>query len=139
MGDVVVKTIKARPLTQVKLTYIESQSAVLILTDDRNKHTGYGISPEGLGVLLEALLPLAATWAESPDLAPETFSGPTSAFQASRISIEKGRTATECAVRVFLGPLGKIEMTFMIPLDEVINAAAILVRQVDTSQAQKPN
>lgn len=42
--------------------------------------------------------------------------------------IGQGRDATECAVRLFVG---KMEITFLIPLDAVLGATSDLARQLD--------
>jgi hypothetical protein len=122
------KSIEASGLAQVRLDPLDAQSAVLVLTDTKQKSFGALINPDGLNALLAPLLVCASTWASKPDLKLETLVGPAQALPARRISFEKGRTPAECAVRIYLGH--KMEMTFLMPLDEVTSAMANLARSI---------
>ena len=56
-------------------------------------------------------------WVEKPPLEAGTWSGPHEALLATRILLEPGRNEKELAVRLFLG---KLELTFIVPLDEAV-------------------
>lgn len=125
------KPIDARGLASIQIQPVKDRDSVaLVMIDTANHATGYLINPEALNVLLEPLLGLATKWANQPDLKLETLVGPRHALPAQRIAIERGRNAKECAVRIFIG---KVELTFLIPLEEVLAASADLVRQIDPS------
>jgi hypothetical protein len=51
-----------------------------------------------------------------------------SSLLAQKISFQPGRHGDECAVRVFLG---RMELTFLVPLEEVLSASAALARELD--------
>ena len=118
--------IKAHGLARVETRTHDKDAFVLVLKDTKGKSTGYVLGPEGLNVLLAPLLQYAATWAEKPDLAIETLTGPKHAMLGKRIVLEQGRTPQECAVRIFLSE--KMEMTFLMPIDEVVKGTANLAR-----------
>jgi hypothetical protein len=130
------KPIEAKGLADISiLPTAEKDVVALVLTDTSGIETRYAINPDGLGALLQQALGLASKWAEEPDLAIDTLTGPQhplpgsgmKLLAADRIAVWPGRHATECAVHVFVG---KVELTFLMPLDEVIHAAAELVKQV---------
>ena len=124
-----MKPIKARGLAEVRILPTKDEdSAVLVLVDTTKKATGYLINPDGLQALLVPALEFAVKWAKKPDLQLETLVGPRQALPATRLVLERGRDATECAVRVFVG---EVELTFLIPLEEVIRAVGELKKQVD--------
>ncbi len=99
----------------------------MVLTDDTGSSLAYTLGPDGLNKLLERLLGLAIRWADKADLEVGTLTGPQHALPAHHIAIERGRDARECAVRIFVG---KVELTFMIPLDEVLAATSKLVTMI---------
>lgn len=105
-----------------------TDTVYLLLSDTKGKESGFLINAEGLNALLMPALGLASNWADQMDLQIESWSGPKSALPAQHIELAKGRTNTECALRVFVG---KLELTFLVPLDTVIHAASVLVQQVD--------
>jgi hypothetical protein len=105
----------------------EPQTVAFVLADITGTKTGYLINPEGLNALLVPALGLAAQWADAPELQAQTLMGPQSALPAQHISLERGRNDKECAVRVFVG---KIELTFLIPLDVLLSATAYLAQFV---------
>lgn len=130
------KPIEAKGLADIAIVPTAQKDVmVLVLTDTSGKETRYLINPDGLGVLLQQVLGLASKWAEEPDLAIHTLTGPQhplpgsgmKLLAADRIAVRQGRHATECAVHVFVG---RVELTFLMPLDEVIHATAELVKQV---------
>lgn len=124
-----MKKIKAKGLASVSITLAEDgESVALLLSDTSGKSSGYLLGPEGVNALLEPLLGLAGRWADKRDLEIEKLSGSKNALPAHHISFERGRTNTETAVRVFVG---KMELTFIMPLDSVIAASAALVQQID--------
>lgn len=119
--------IETRGLVKIDIRAVDDDSIALVLTDTAGASSGYVLGPEGLNKLLEPLLGLATKWAEKPDLKVETLTGPQNALPAQRILVEQGRDATECALRIFVG---KVELTFLIPLSEVVSATADLVRKI---------
>ena len=123
------KSLKASGLAHVRMDFPSADSAVLILTDTKKKAFATLINPEGLNAILSPLLQCASKWADKPDLAIETLVGPKNALVAKKIVFEKGRDSAECAVRLYLGQ--KMELTFLIPVDEVISGTANLVRLLD--------
>lgn len=138
------KAIKAKELADISIVPTARKDVVaLVLTDTSGKDTGYLINPDGLGTLLQQALGLASKWAEEPDLAIDTLTGPQHALPATRMSLlpadriglRRGRHATECAVHVFVG---RVELAFLIPLDEVIGAAAELVKRVEGPETGGP-
>jgi hypothetical protein len=123
--------VKARALREVKLQPVGDEKTekrvALLLTDTRPKTNGYIVNPEGLNALLTPLLGLATRWADEPDLAIGTLTGPTNALLATNIALVRGRDASECAMRV---QLGKVELTFLLPVDKVVHAMAALAQNV---------
>ena len=114
------ETFEVREIARVQTKPGDSENtAFLILEDTANNITGYAITPESLSVLLGQLLKLMPTWADHQDLKAETLVGPRHALSAQRMILMPGRHAAECAVRLYLG---KIELTFLIPLDEALSA-----------------
>jgi hypothetical protein len=109
-----------RPLASVRTYPTDANNVVcLALTDTNGVETEFIINPEGLNALIYPVLGLASKWAREPELKVSSWSGPKSALPAQRIELAMGRTATECAVRVFMG---EIELTFIVPLDSVLKA-----------------
>jgi hypothetical protein len=128
-------SIEVSGLAGVKfLPGTDQNSVCLMLSDTKGKEAGFLINAEGLGALLLPALGLATRWADATDLQVETWSGPKNALPAQHIELDKGRTNTECALRVFVG---KIELTFLVPLDTMIHAASWLVQQVDPSSGHQ--
>ena|SRR5260221_4303776 len=121
------KSITASGLARVEMRPVRDNCVALLLTDTKEKTTGYLVTPEGVGVLLSPLLGLAAQWADVEDLSIDKSVGPRQALPASRVVLEKGRGATECALRVFVG---KMELTFLIPLDAVINGLSAVIPMI---------
>lgn len=139
------KPIKAKGLADIAIVPTAQKDVVtLVLTDTSGKETRYLINPDGLGVLLQQALGLASKWAEEPDLAIDTLTGPQhplpgsgmKLLPADRIAVRRGRHATECVVHVFVG---RVELSFLIPLDEVIHAAAELVKHVEEVEMPEAN
>lgn len=138
------KPIEAKGLADIAIVPTAQKDVVaLVLTDTSGKKTEYLINPDGLGVLLQRVLGLASKWAEEPDLAIHTLTGPQhplpgSGIQflpADRIAVRRGRHATECVVHIFVG---RVELTFLMPLDEVIHAAAELVKHIEGPETGPP-
>ena len=100
----------------------------MVLTDTKQRHFAALVSPESLNILLQPLLGLAARWADRPDLEIETLTGPTQALPGTKIAFERGRSDKECAVRIFVG---KVELTFLFPVDDVISSTATLLGDVE--------
>jgi hypothetical protein len=121
------KSVLAHGLAKIEIRP-GADSAVLLLTNTKGVSHGYILNPEALGAILAEGLRLAATWAEKPDLGLGNLTGRGNALPANRISIVRGRNNKECAVRVFVG---KMELTFLIPLDDVISAMGAIVTQID--------
>jgi hypothetical protein len=88
--------------------------------DTSGEEKAYAVNPEGLNALLELVLGLATRWAEKPNLKVGNWSGPQNALPANHIELARGRSETECAVRLFVG---RVELTFLIPVDDVMHAA----------------
>lgn len=127
-------SIEANGLSGVRVLPTEDTNSVcLMLSDANGKESGFLINADGLNALLLPALGLASQWAESPELRVESWSGPKNALPAQHIELARGRTDTECALRVFVG---KVELTFLVPLDTVIHAASILVKKVDPSSGR---
>jgi hypothetical protein len=124
-------TVEARGLVKIDIRATDDDTVALLLTDTTGVTSGYLVGPEGLNKLLLPLLGLATQWAEKSDLKVESLTGPQSALPAHHISIERGRDATESALRIFVG---KVELTFMIPLETVLSAFEKLVRQITPGQ-----
>lgn len=138
------KPIEAKGLADIAIVPSGQKDVVaLVLTDTSGKQTGYAINPDGLGALLSQALGLASKWAEEPDLAIHTLTSPQHPLPGSgmkflpadRIAVRPGRHARECAVHVFVG---RVELTFLMPLDEVIHAAAELVKHVEGPETGPP-
>lgn len=131
------KMIEAKGLARLEIRRAEEADvAVLIFTDTEGQSSTYAINPDGLRTILQEGLGLAAQWAERPGLQVETWSGSRSALPAQHISLERGRDETEVAVRVFVG---RLELTFLIPLDDMIHATAGLVKMVDPGSGKPPH
>ncbi|CAG9934321.1 hypothetical protein [Candidatus Nitrotoga arctica] len=118
-----------RPIASVRTYPTDTNNVIcLALTDTNGTETEFIINPEGLNALIYPVLGLASKWAKEPDLKVQTWSGPKNALPAQHIELAIGRTATECALRVFMG---EVELTFIIPLDDVLKAAAKLMQHLD--------
>jgi len=128
--------IEASGLARVEIRSLKVDTIMLLLTDTKSATVGYLLNPEALGALLGSLLGTAAQWAEKPDLGLSQFAGPRNALRASRIEIERGRIATESAVRIFAG---KLELTFLIPLDDVISGLRGFIDRVDPTFGKPPH
>jgi hypothetical protein len=115
-----------RPIASVRTYPTDASNVVcLALTDTNGAETEFIINPEGLNALIYPVLGLASKWAKEPDLKVKSWSGPKNALPAQHVELAIGRTATECAVRVFMG---EVELTFIIPLDDVLKAAEQFVQ-----------
>ena len=109
-----------RPIASVRTYPTDASNVVcLALTDTNGAETEFIINPEGLNALIYPVLGLASKWAREPDSKVKSWSGPKNALPAQHVELAIGRTATECAVRVFMG---EVELTFIIPLDAVLKA-----------------
>ena len=53
---------------------------------------------------------------------------PTNALPGTRLELARGRTAQECAVRIFVG---KVEFSFLFPVSQVIASMKSLMREVE--------
>jgi hypothetical protein len=114
----------------------DPDAKAMLLTDTKGKTSGYLINPEALNVILSPLLELASLWADKPSLAVDTLTGPEHALVGQHIAIAKGRHDTECAVRILVG---KMELTFLMPLDEVVSAARGLAMMIDPDSGKPPH
>ena len=127
-------SVEVSGLAAVRILPTDNQDSVcLMLSDTKGKETGFLINAEGLNALLLQALGLAIRWADSPDLQVESWAGVKNALPASHIELAKGRNSTEVALRVFVG---KIELTFLVPLDTVIHATSVLVQQIDPNSGR---
>lgn len=128
-------SIEVNGLSDVKILPTDDQNSVcLMLSDTSGKESGFLINAEGLNALLVPALGLATQWADKPDLEIDSWSGVKRALPAHHIELAKGRTDTECALRVFVG---KIELTFLVPLDTIIHATSVLIKQIDPSSGRQ--
>jgi hypothetical protein len=110
-----------RPIASVRTYPTDASNVVcLALTDTNGAETEFIINPEGLNALIYPVLGLASKWAREPDSKVKSWSGPKNALPAQHVELAIGRTTTECAVRVFMG---EVELTFIVPLDDVLKAA----------------
>ena len=121
--------IEARGITAIELRPVDKDTVGLIFTDTAEKQTGFLLNPSSLRRLLELGLELAARWAEEPDLQLESWTGSGHALLAQRISLEPGRDEKECAVRLYLG---KLELTFLTPLNEIVPEMEKILNIVST-------
>lgn len=134
----VSQSIEACGLESVQFQPVpgDEDALVLVLTDTKAATSGYLITAEGLGVILGPLLGLAAKWAEKPDLGLENMTGPKNALPATRIVFGKGRNDQEASLRVFVG---KMDLSFLIPLDDLISAMSQVVQQIDPNSGAPPH
>lgn len=114
----------------------DEDAAALVLTDENAATSGYLINAEGLGMILAPLLGLAAKWAEKPSLGLENLTGPKNALPATRIILGKGRNDQEASLRVFVG---KMDLSFLIPLDDLISGMSQFVQQIDPNSGAPPH
>jgi hypothetical protein len=118
-----------KPLASVRTYPTDKNNVIcLALTDIDGLETEFVINPEGLNALMYPVLGLASKWARELGEKVKTWSGPKNALPAQHVELTMGRTASECAVRVFMG---EVELTFIIPLDDVLKATAKLTEQID--------
>lgn len=118
-----------RPIASVRTYPTDVDNVIcLALTDTNGSETEFIINPEGLNALIYPVLGLASKWSKESGLKVESWSGPKNALPAQHIELAMGRTPTECAVRVFMGD---VELTFIIPLDDVLKAATKFVQHLD--------
>ena len=118
-----------RPLASVRTYPTDADKVVcLALTDTNGSETEFIINPEGLNALIYPVLGLASKWAKESGSKVESWSGPKNALPAQHVELALARTATECALRVFMG---EVELTFIIPLDDVLKAATRFVQHLD--------
>lgn len=118
-----------RPLASVRTYPTDKNNVIcLALTDIDGVETEFIINPEGLNALIYPVLGLASKWAKESDVKVKTWAGPKNALPAQHVELTMGRTTAECAVRVFMG---EIELTFIVPLDDVLKASARLTQHLD--------
>lgn len=134
--ELTVLNVKAIGLSRLKVEFVNDDTAALILTNTNNKQSSYLIDPHGLGMLLEELLTLAAIWAEHPEMKVERLSGDSQAMAATKFSIQKGRNDGEAALSVWLD---KLLLTFLIPMDQVIQASASVIKIVEPTSRKNPH
>ncbi|MCZ6741039.1 MAG: hypothetical protein O7D27_02635 [Alphaproteobacteria bacterium] len=125
--------VKARGLAKVQVKLENPETAAMVLTDLRNKHSGYLFGPEGLEVLLEALLPLLHTWSEHPELNKDRISGRGHPIPATRIVIQDGRSADEAAVFV---EIGSASLVFLVPRVKVSATFAVQPHSVTPNKGE---
>jgi len=131
------QSVRASGLTRVQVRPGKDEdSRALILTDTRKKSKGYLINPEGLNAILTPLLGLAVEWSDKTDLELGTLTGPANALPANRLVIERGRNDTEAAVRAFVG---NMELTFLIPLDNLMAGLRQFIEQIDPTSGKPAN
>ena len=128
--------VKAIGLSRLKVEFVNDDTAALILTSTNHTHSDYLIGPRELGILLEELLTLAAIWAEHPEMKAERLSGDRQTMAATKISIQKGRNDGEAALSVWLD---KLLLTFLIPMDQVIQASASVIKIVEPTSGKNPH
>jgi hypothetical protein len=116
-----MERVDFHPTTDPKVVAIE------MLNDDGTTFCTL-VGPDGVRALLLRCLGVATRWADEPLLEPASWSGPTQALQPTHVEIATGRTAAECALRVFLG---SVELTFLLSIDDVLNAVTPLVRRLE--------
>jgi hypothetical protein len=130
-GHLMSGHIKARGLKRIRVEPVANNplARVLILENVDGKSSGYIINPDALEAILEPVLELASRWAG------ETYPQPrnTQAKVRERIvlpgaslQLTEGRDEKECAVRLFLG---KMEIVFLIPLEQVMAGFHDLAKQ----------
>lgn len=129
--------IEKRVLAAVDVRAADDSDIIgLILTDTEGVTTEYLVKPKGWATLLIRALEVASQWAEHSESMASHLDEMTSALPAQGIRILPGRDATECAVHIFLE---RIELTFLIPLDDVINATHEMVEMIDKGSGQLPH
>jgi hypothetical protein len=111
--------------------------AGLVLKDAKDKTTGFLLGPDQLSNILAQALGVAATWASVPDLGGEGVVGPRHAVHAKNIWFEPGPSPDECVLRVVLAP--KLEVTFLIPLNNVLIAIDTLTSDMNSSLRPRPH
>lgn len=122
-------SIMARGLARIAISPTNDHEVVaLALSDTAGTATAYLVNPEGLQALLLQAIGLAAQWADKPDLQSEGLFHRDSALPAHAIGILPGRNDREIALCI---QVGKIELTFLVPLDAMIKATAEMVRNIE--------
>ncbi|CAE6695501.1 hypothetical protein [Candidatus Nitrotoga fabula] len=118
-----------RPLASVRTYPTDKNNLVcLALSDTEGNETEFIVNPDGLNALLYPVLGLASKWTRELGEKVKSWSGPKNALPARHVELVMGRTASECAVRVFMG---EIELTFIVPMDAVLQATTKLTQQND--------
>jgi hypothetical protein len=120
--------INASGIAAFQLQPVDENTVALWLTDPKGKESAFLINPEILNAMLLPLLGLAIQWAGKPALEIGKLVGPLHAIPATQIDIAKGRSAEECALRVFVG---SVEITFLVPLSAVLEATGELIRKIE--------
>src|SRR4051812_8268067 len=101
--------VSMKPAVQPKVVVLELRNTARVTTK-------YAIGPEGLNALLAPALGLACQWADEPDLAIDTLTGPMNALPATAIAF-RPVGPTELAVHV---SMGKVDLVFLLPLDDAV-------------------
>jgi hypothetical protein len=112
------------------------QSGILAITDASGVTDEYLLSSESVQMLAPpvlGLLPVLASQYPEPETSLESLIGTRSALHANRVVIDQGQHAQEAAVRIFLG---KVELTFLIPLDELILSLQNLTKLIKRETIQ---
>ena len=118
------------PLVDVEVDSVAGTTAIAMkLTNSIGEEHYYVIDPKAVSKLLPKVLDCASHWAKHSDHSADIPSGRYDALPASRLSLERGRTNKEVALRVLVG---KVEIAFLLPLDEVISATASLVERIES-------
>jgi hypothetical protein len=123
--------IEANRLVKLRTRLHDDDTIVVILEDDKRKKFGCFLNRIQLNIFLEALLGIAGEWADKSDLAIKTSVRSKKGLSAKQISFDQGPNSGECAVHVSIGP--KIELTFMLPLNDTIRGMAEFVRKINRS------
>ena len=111
-------------LMDVKVHPTERPTTVVFdLFNTDGKVFSTAVNPDSLRFLLMHCLGLASRWAEETDLEISSWAGPQHALPATHVELATGRSSTECALRVFVGP---VEMTFLLPMEVMVNATRAL-------------
>jgi len=113
----------------------DPNTRVMLAADTVGRRASFLVNPEGLGVVLQQALLSAVAWADEPELDLRTLAGPQHPLSASAIAFDVA-SETEIAVRLWIG---KVEITFLIPLDDAVNAMGSLVSRVDPESGSAPH
>lgn len=114
---------------------VKDKAIAMALEDAEGQKLALAVTAQTVSAILPPLLGLAKEWSDRDDLDLSKVTGLRNSLPANRIEFAKGRNDKEIVLRLFVG---EIELSFLMPANELFKKFGQFVKQVQPATEDPP-